>query len=343
MADLEKPVDDVVDAPDYALRELEATIPPNYTSGPHKKSWFEGRESFPPVIDHTSVAWEEDLNPALVVPTVLDKDGKKLTFIRALGVPKRPPPCDPFTRDHETGEPKGIRCGRTFWMGIENVTEEPPAAAAAAAPRVGVLWLAFQCGLGAEKGNLLCSRHLHAKGVRGAAIAAPASIERQTNILNTLSGANVKGPMMRLQQTQRAALCLTSDPGLMSLYHDYLNDEALYDFKPQVALGKALLHRYLEISNLNDPDRVVGIGTLLEAPALRAIGALEKVVNLGVKYLSYEKKLGAISHADLQRLLRALRRAVNRFLKDPKDVEEFYAILRSESRAKDDQDGIVID
>lgn len=302
---------------------LEGTKTPS-----EQQRWLEGRVLHAPPIPEGDIPWIEDIPADQPLP-VFGEDWRARVYVRSPTVPFRQPPTDPFWRDPETLEATTVRCARAYWIGHGDQ-----------------VWEAYQCRARAASGSLLCHRHIRGgisarKGKPGDPDNAKSSMRMQAAVAQAL-GKREPDPIKRLVKGQRQTLVLQNDPGLRNLYERYLEDEDLMDFRPQVALGKALLHRYLEISNLNDPDRVVGLGTLLEAPALRAISALERVVNLGVRYAAHEKKIGAVSNADLARFLRALRRAVNRFLKTDAEIAEFYAILRQEStsgRAADDQGG----
>lgn len=84
----------------------------------------------------------------------------------------------------------------------------------------------------------------------------------------------------------------------------------------QIALAKALADHFAQEANL-DADRSVGP----TSPAIAAVDALAKVVEIGERLVRIEPQLGPTAHADLEAIKRGIAGLISQFVPTERQQE----------------------
>lgn len=127
----------------------------------------------------------------------------------------------------------------------------------------------------------------------------------------------------RVARPETIEQLLRRKPELQALFDRELDGD-LFDLRPQLAMAKVLARYFVEEAKLNDTDNSFG----KTPPALAAIDALERVMEIAERLVKIEERLGPITHAELGRYVRGVAHTLLRFV--PADQQEAaFTYMRS--------------
>jgi len=160
------------------------------------------------------------------------------------------------------------------------------------ATRDGAFW---QCGRAAREGFPTCGHH-------GAGFPA----REKSGIRQNPATAGLKTGLYAKKET--VAAFLETQPSLRRRFETYLNSEQLFDFRPTLALAKAIL------------DDLVDKGGF---DSLRVIEGAHTVARIGERLAAIEQRLGPVTNADVQHFLNAIATTMALFVPRERVGEAF--------------------
>lgn len=175
----------------------------------------------------------------------------------------------------------------------------------------------WQCPRAARDGFEVCGKHG----------AGHPSRERAGIRKNPKTAAVVHGQSAKPGTVQSL---VSQNPEFEALFRKHLTSPALLDFRPQIAIGKALVDHFLAIAELSDTNNSGG----RVPPALAVVDRLEKVVATGERCLKIEASLGAITHDDLRYYFACVAETIARFV-PAKRQDDATAFLTVRLRNRD--------
>ena len=89
---------------------------------------------------------------------------------------------------------------------------------------------------------------------------------------------------------------------LRERYLFHLNNPSLLDFRDTIALCRAVHEHFVQKANLDKTEMADGS----DPPLLRAIAAAERLVNVVTRLAEFERRLGPVTHAEVERFLDAV-------------------------------------
>lgn len=163
----------------------------------------------------------------------------------------------------------------------------------------------FQCGQPARPGYSVCGFH----GVGWKKREKAGHRQPQRSIVAEMFKGN--GLDERVQGE-----FLDNNPIAKSRYEFHLQNPQLLDFWPVIAMARTCLEHFMDLANLDKTETMDGS----DPPIVRAVEMARKLVGICKDASEYERRLGQVTNAEVERHVNATAIVLARFL-EPKQLE----------------------